>query len=74
MWRMLTPSRSASPGHRRRSNGAFTVWVDANAGTGYDPELFRRDILPRLQTVKLSETIEATGMSKGAASDIRRGK
>jgi hypothetical protein len=40
----------------------------------YDPELFRREILPRLRTVKLSEIVEAIGCSKASASDIRRGK
>ena len=30
----------------------------------YDPELFPREILPRLATVKLSEIVEATGMCK----------
>jgi hypothetical protein len=36
--------------------------------------LFRRDILPRLAGVKLSEIVEAAGCSKAYASDIRRGK
>ena len=46
----------------------------ANPGTVYDPELFRREILPRLASVKLSAIVEATGMSKASASDIRREK
>ena len=37
-------------------------------------ELFQRDILPRLGMVKLSEIVEAAGLSKSYASDIRRGK
>jgi hypothetical protein len=40
----------------------------------YDPELFRREILPRLRTVRLSEIVEATGMSKAFASQVRAGK
>jgi len=40
----------------------------------YDPEVFQREILPRLRTMKLSEIVEATGCSKASASDIRRGK
>jgi hypothetical protein len=40
----------------------------------YDPERFAREILPGLATVKLSEIVEATGMSKAYASDVRRGK
>jgi hypothetical protein len=34
----------------------------------------RRDILPRLATVRLSEIVRAIGCSKASASDIRRGK
>jgi hypothetical protein len=40
----------------------------------YDSELFRREILPRLATVKLMDIAEAAGCSKASASDIRRGK
>ena len=46
----------------------------ANPDTAYDPELFRRDILPRLGTVRLAEIAQAAGCSKASASDIRRGK
>jgi hypothetical protein len=53
---------------------ALTEWEQANPDTVYDPELFRRDILPRLAGVKLSEIAEAAGCSKAYASDIRRGK
>jgi hypothetical protein len=63
--------RGAAIAARRR---ALTEWEQANAGVTYDPELFRRQILPRLATVKLSEIVEATGMSKASASDVRRGK
>jgi predicted transcriptional regulator len=49
-------------------------WDKANPGAVYDPELFRRDILPSLAIVKLSEIAEAAGCSKAYASDIRRGK
>jgi transcriptional regulator with XRE-family HTH domain len=40
----------------------------------HDPEWFRRDGLPRLASVKLSEIAEAAGCSKAYASDYRRGK
>jgi hypothetical protein len=36
--------------------------------------LFRREILPRLAVVKLSEITEAAGCCKASASDIRREK
>jgi transcriptional regulator with XRE-family HTH domain len=53
---------------------ALSEWDKANPDTVYDPELFRREILPRLTQVKLSEIAEAAGCSKAYASDIRRGK
>ena len=53
---------------------ALSEWDKANPDTVYDPDLFRRDILPRLALVKLSEIAEAAGCSKAYASDIRRGK
>jgi hypothetical protein len=54
--------------------GRLSQWDRANPGTVYDTELFRREILPRLGTVKLSEIAEAARCSKAYASDIRRGK
>ena len=53
---------------------ALTEWDKANPGMVYDPELFRREILPRLRTVPLAEIMEAAGCSKASASDYRRGK
>ncbi|MGA2805584.1 MAG: hypothetical protein ABSF89_14555 [Acidimicrobiales bacterium] len=34
----------------------------------------QRDTLPRLGTVKLSEIVKATGLSKSYASQVRAGK
>ena len=53
---------------------ALTEWDKVNSETVYDPQLFRREILPRLRTVPLSEIMEAAGCSKASASDYRRGK
>ncbi|MFZ2056527.1 MAG: hypothetical protein WAV54_03860 [Acidimicrobiales bacterium] len=53
---------------------ALRAWEQANPNTSYDPECFRRDILPQLKTVKLSEIAEAARCSKASASDIRREK
>ena len=39
-----------------------------------DPELFRRDIRPRLGGPNLAESMEAAGCAKSYASDVRRGK
>jgi len=40
----------------------------------YDPELFRRDVWPKLAGVPLKAIVEAIGCSNASASDIRRGK
>jgi hypothetical protein len=53
---------------------ALTEWEQVNPDTVYDPELFRRGILPRLGTLPLAEIMEAAGCSKASASDYRRGK
>ena len=50
--------------------GRYRSGDEANPGTVYDPELFRREILPRPASVKLSAVVEATGMTKASASDI----
>jgi transcriptional regulator with XRE-family HTH domain len=63
--------RGAAIAARKR---ALSEWDRANPGAVYDPELFRREILPRLGTVKLAQIAEAAGCSKAYASDIRRGK
>jgi CRISPR-associated endonuclease Cas1 len=63
--------RGAAIAARKR---ALSEWDKANLGTVYDPELFRREILPRLANVKLMDIAEATGCCKASASDIRRGK
>jgi hypothetical protein len=63
--------RGAAIATRKR---ALSEWDKANPGVVYDPELFRREIWPRLATVPLKEIVEATFCSKASASDIRRGK
>jgi hypothetical protein len=63
--------RGAAIAARKR---ALSEWDMANPDIVYDPELFKRDILPRLAGMNLSEIAEAAGCSKAYASDIRRGK
>jgi transcriptional regulator with XRE-family HTH domain len=54
---------------------ALSDWHKVNPpDTVYDPERFRREILPRLASVKLSEISSAAGCSKASASDYQRGK
>jgi len=63
--------RGAAIAARKR---ALAEWDKANPDTVYDPDLFRRDILPKLAGVKLTEIAEEAGCSKAYASDIRRGR
>ncbi len=63
--------RGAAIAARKR---ALTEWDRGNPETVYDPQLFRREILPRLRTVPLSEIMDAASCSKASASDYRRGK
>ena len=83
--RLNKPYKAADPRQgsqiRDRRGAAITArkralaeWDKANPDAVYDPELFRRDILPRLGTVPLAEIMEAAGCSTASASDYRRGK
>ena len=63
--------RGAAISARKR---ALREWEEANPGVAYDPDLFRREILPGLATVKLADIMAAAGISKGYASDVRAGK
>jgi len=63
------PSRAITT--RKR---ALAEWERANPGVAYDPNWFDREILPGLASVKLSEIVAATGMSKGFASQVGAGK
>jgi len=63
--------RGAAIAARKR---ALRAWDEVHPDAQYDPQLFRREILPRLQGVKLADIMAASGMSKGFASDIRRGR
>lgn len=48
------------------------IW-EAEHGIDPDPEVFTRDILPRLQEVSLGSLAKATGLSQQYCSLIRRG-
>jgi hypothetical protein len=45
-----------------------------NPSAVYDPDLFRREIPPKLATVKLTDIADAAGCCKASGSDMRRGK
>jgi CRISPR-associated endonuclease Cas1 len=75
----LDPSQSEDVRSRRgraisSRKRALVEWDRANPGAVYDPELFRRDILPGLAKVHLSAIQEAAGISKTYASQVRSGK
>ncbi|MGO9457236.1 MAG: hypothetical protein ACLP62_09330 [Acidimicrobiales bacterium] len=53
---------------------AIPAWEEANPDIDYDTDLFRREILPWLASVKLAEIMAAAGISKGYASNVRAGK
>jgi len=53
---------------------ALVEWDRANPGVAYDPERYRREILPGLGGVKLAAIMEAADISKGYASQVRAGK
>jgi CRISPR-associated endonuclease Cas1 len=53
---------------------ALREWDVANPGVDYDPDYFRREILPGLQGVRLADIMAAAGISKGYASNVRAGK
>ncbi len=53
---------------------AIREWEEANPDVAYDPDLFRREILPGLASVKLADIMAAAGISKGYASNVRAGK
>ena len=63
--------RGAAIAARKR---ALREWDQANPGIEYDPDCFRREVLPCLATVKLADIMAAAGISKGYASNVRAGK
>ncbi len=63
--------RGAAIAARKR---ALREWEDSHPGVDYDPDYFRREILPRLAGVKLADIMVAAGVSKSYASTIRAGR
>ena len=53
---------------------ALREWDQAHPDVDYDPDLFRREILPGLAGVKLATIVDAIGCSKSFASTIRAGR
>jgi len=49
----------------------MTEWEEANPDLAYDPDLFRRELLPKLRHVRLADIARAAGCFKAYASDIR---
>jgi hypothetical protein len=73
------PSHGGAAAERRsltmsRRRGELREWMVAHPGTIADPDLFKREILPMIQGVPLSDLVRATGLSQGYLSQIRRGE
>jgi hypothetical protein len=77
-------AEGADPAHRgdagarrsktmRRHHRQSAEW-DAQRGEQEDPDLFAREILPALQDIPLRRLADATGLSLGYVSLIRRGE
>jgi CRISPR-associated endonuclease Cas1 len=49
-------------------------WQATHDGEPADPDLFKREILPAIQTLSLSDLVRATGLAHGYLSQIRRGE
>lgn len=49
-------------------------WDAANPDTERDPAVFRRDILPTIQTTSLTDLARATGLGKPWLAEIRAGR
>ncbi len=75
---------ATQPGHdettRRKRGRAIAAsraelerWKTEHPGVSADPDTFRREILPGLQKVKLTEIMSVTGMAKSSASSVRAG-
>jgi hypothetical protein len=67
------PRGAPAAGAKRRQMMTAVVAANRAWDGPADPEVFRRGIAPRLETFKLSELMEVTGLTKGACSRIRAG-
>jgi len=56
-----------------RRNREAREWAEAG-GVAEDPEVFRREILPRLQAISIMRLARATGLSRSYARDVRDGR
>ncbi len=75
----VSPAHGETAGRKRGERNAahvasVTAWEKEHAGVRTDPATFARDILPCLQRVPLRAMIQATGLSEGYCSFVRRGQ
>jgi hypothetical protein len=68
--------RAARRERGQKNSQHMTLQADWEAKNGIDadPEVFRREILPRLQGIPLGVMAKATGLSQSYCSSIRRGE
>ena len=67
----LRGRRGAAIAARKR---VLREWDQATPDASYDPDYFRRELLPRLGQVRLDDVMEAADCSKSYASEVRSGK
>jgi CRISPR-associated endonuclease Cas1 len=71
------PAHGGEVGRKRGATNARHVAearaFDRTADEPADPEIFRREVLPSLQTVPVRKLAAATGLTRGYCSMIRRG-
>jgi hypothetical protein len=67
-------SRSKRGAAISSSRQASKKWKEENPGIRGDPMVFRETIHPGLAGVRLTEIMEACGVSKATASKVRAGK
>jgi hypothetical protein len=57
----------------RRRMQELSEWNAAHDTESAKPEIFEREILPRIRSVPLSDLVRATGLTHAYLSQVRRG-
>jgi CRISPR-associated endonuclease Cas1 len=76
--RGIDPSHGGEAAARRgqtmaRRRRELREWRATHGETPADPDLFRRELLPVIQQVPLSDLVRATGLTHGYLTHVRRG-
>jgi hypothetical protein len=76
--RGIDPSHGGDAAARRgetvsRRRRELREWRATHDETSADPDLFRRELLPEIRQLPVSDLVRATGLTSGYLSQIRRG-